>query len=166
MQTGQPQDPTLATIYENWKHYQDLLAQAIAPLTDEQLALRAAPNLRSIGENAAHIISCRAGWFHHVLGEGGEEIVAFDPWDARDAPARGADELVHGLEATWQFMADRFARWTPADMQQTFPDEGPDGVTYEVSRAWVIWHLIEHDLHHGGEISLTLGMHGLQAIDI
>jgi uncharacterized damage-inducible protein DinB len=51
-------------------------------------------------------------------------------------------------------------------MQQTFPDEGPDGKMYEVSRAWVIWHLIEHDLHHGGEISLTLGMHGLHAIDI
>jgi uncharacterized damage-inducible protein DinB len=30
----------------------------------------------------------------------------------------------------------------------------------------VVWHLIEHDLHHGGELSLTLGMHGVAAPDI
>jgi uncharacterized damage-inducible protein DinB len=27
----------------------------------------------------------------------------------------------------------------------------------------VVWHVLEHDLHHGGEISLTLGMHGIDA---
>lgn len=31
-----------------------------------------------------------------------------------------------------------------------------------LTRSWVIWHLIEHALH-GGEISLTLGMHELAA---
>lgn len=25
------------------------------------------------------------------------------------------------------------------------------------------WHLIEHDLHHGGKVSLLPGMHGLEA---
>jgi hypothetical protein len=30
----------------------------------------------------------------------------------------------------------------------------------------MIWHLIEHDLHHGGELSFTLGMHRLTAIPI
>jgi hypothetical protein len=27
------------------------------------------------------------------------------------------------------------------------------GWGYELSRQWVIWHVIEHDLHHGGELS-------------
>src|SRR5438105_1590813 len=31
------------------------------------------------------------------------------------------------------------------------------------TRAGVVWHVMEHDLHHGGELSLTLGMHGLPA---
>jgi hypothetical protein len=30
-----------------------------------------------------------------------------------------------------------------------------------LSRAFILYHLMEHDLHHGGELSLTLGMHGL-----
>jgi uncharacterized damage-inducible protein DinB len=41
-----------------------------------------------------------------------------------------------------------------------------DGKIVDLSRAWVVWHVLEHDLHHGGELSLTLGMHGLQAPDI
>ncbi|MBP9501208.1 MAG: hypothetical protein KBF17_03505 [Candidatus Promineofilum sp.] len=48
----------------------------------------------------------------------------------------------------------------------TFPDEGNDGRTYVVSRSWVIYHLLEHDLHHGGEVSLIPGMNGLQRPDI
>ena len=44
-------------------------------------------------------------------------------------------------------------------MRQTFGSE-EDG---EASRAWMVWHVLEHDLHHGGEISLTLGMHGIDA---
>jgi hypothetical protein len=38
--------------------------------------------------------------------------------------------------------------------------------TATLSRRWVIWHLLEYDLHHDGELLLTLGMHGLPTPDI
>jgi uncharacterized damage-inducible protein DinB len=158
----QPQDPTLTTFYDSWREYQEHIQRAIAPLTAEQLTLHAAPHLRSIGEIVVHIIGTRTGWFHNFLHEGGDEIAALDLWDAPGAPARSARELVHGLDVTWQFMAELLARWSPADMQQIV---SPDGRAVR-SRAWVVWHVLEHDLHHGGELSLTLGMHGLQAPDI
>src|SRR5579859_4154100 len=157
---------TLATFYNSWHEYQDRIRAAIAPLTDEQLALRAAPNLRTIGENAAHIVGCRAGWFTYVLGEdGGPELKDFETWDRPGAAARTAAELAHAMGHSWRFMADCIGRWSDADMRATFPDE-VDGKQVFLSRAWVVWHVLEHDLHHGGEISLTLGMHGLQAPDI
>jgi len=156
-------DVTLTTFYTQWKAYQEHIKESIAPLTAEQLALRAAPNLRSIGENAAHIVGCRAGWFTHVLGEdGGAEVKAIASWDEPGAPARSAAELVQALDGTWQLMADCLARWSPADMRQTFPDDW-DGEQVYLSRAWIVWHVLEHDLHHGGELSFTLGMHGLPA---
>lgn len=43
-------------------------------------------------------------------------------------------------------------------------DENGEEETF--TRQWVIWHLLEHDLHHGGEISFVLGMHDLVAIDL
>ena len=47
-------------------------------------------------------------------------------------------------------------------MEQTFPDDW-EGEIVQLSRAWVVWHVLEHDLHHGGEVSLTFGIHGIKA---
>jgi len=80
---------TLTTFYTSWKAYQDHIKEALAPLTAEQLELRAAPHLRSIGENALHIIGCRAGWFTEFLGEDcGADVKAYASWDVPGAPAR------------------------------------------------------------------------------
>jgi uncharacterized damage-inducible protein DinB len=154
---------TLTTFYTSWKAYQDHIKEAIAPLTAEQLELRAAPHLRSIGENALHIIGCRAGWYTYTLGEDwGADAKAYTSWDEPGAPVRTAAEMAQALDRTWQGMADSLPHWSPDDMQQTFPDEW-DGKVVHLSRAWIVWHVIEHDLHHGGELSLTLGMHGIPA---
>jgi uncharacterized damage-inducible protein DinB len=153
---------TLAVFYKGWNDYQELLTKALAPLSQEQLTLRAAPELRSIGEIATHMIGARARWFYLMMGEGGDEFAAMARWDRPGMPVRSAAELVSGLENTWQFMQQAFARWTPADWEHLYEGEDEDG-PYSFTRQWIIWHLIEHDLHHGGEISLTLGMHGLAA---
>src|SRR5947209_15398025 len=73
---------TLTTFYTSWKAYQDRIKGALAPLTAEQLELRAAPHLRSIGENALHIIGCRVGWFTEFLGEDpGPEMKMYVDWN-------------------------------------------------------------------------------------
>ena len=158
---------TLTTFYTSWKEYQDHIKGALAPLTTEQLELRAAPHLRSIGENALHIIGCRAYWFTDFLGEDeGSEMKVYAGWNEvaleLGAPIPTAAEMVQALDRTWQCMADCLARWSPDEMRHTFPDDW-DGKPVDLSRAWVVWHVLEHDLHHGGELSLTLGMHGLPA---
>jgi uncharacterized damage-inducible protein DinB len=35
-----------------------------------------------------------------------------------------------------------------------------------VSLQWIIWHVLEHDIHHGSEISTTLGVHGLPVVEL
>ena len=156
---------TLAFFAQGWQNYQNQLSIALAPLSPEQLALRAAPNLRSIDELARHIIAVRAGWFHFVLQEGDEEFGAIANWDEPGNPPRSASELVSGLEKTWQVLQEVLGRYTLADLQSTVQDES-DGQIYTLTRGWVIWHVIEHDIHHGGEIGYSLGMHGLTAPDI
>jgi uncharacterized damage-inducible protein DinB len=149
-------------LFEGWKNYQDLLVAALKPLTAEQLALRPAGRLRAVGQAATHVVGARARWFNLLMGEGGEAFEKMGRWDRRGARPRTAAELVQGFEDTWDGMQAAIARWSPGDWQQTWPGEPPDEPE-TITRAWVIWHLIEHDLHHGGEISLTLGIHGLRA---
>jgi len=35
-----------------------------------------------------------------------------------------------------------------------------------ISFQWIIWHMIEHDIHHGSEISTILGVHGLPVVEM
>ncbi len=150
----------VSAIYEGWHAYQQVIIAALRPLDEAQLALRAAPRLRSVDEIARHIIGARARWFYLLMGEGGEEFQALGKWDRRGGQARSADELISGLERTWQGMQAAIAGWTATDWQKTWPGED-ESEPEVITRPWVIWHLIEHDLHHGGEISLTLGGHGI-----
>ena len=156
---------TLDVIYENWRSYQKKLRGCIAPLTEAQLALQPAPRMWPLGQIAQHIISVRAGWFSGTLQDADEAMNAYMNWGQRDSPDRGAGELARGLDETWAFVESRLKRWTPDDCARTFPDEWEGKVTY-VSRSWVIYHVLEHDLHHGGEISLILGMNGLRGPDL
>jgi uncharacterized damage-inducible protein DinB len=156
---------TLAPLFKGWDVYQGQLVKAIGPLAAEQLAMRAAPHLRSVGMIAAHIVGARVRWFHRLMGEGGVDIDSLGMWDRHEAPVRSAAELVRGLEESWQVIQNSLAHWTLADLDHVF--EGTYGAEeYSLTRQWVIWHVIEHDLHHGGEISLTLGAHGLMGLDL
>lgn len=152
----------LLRFYDGWKQYQDLLVEAIRPLTDEQLTIRAAPQLRPLWELAAHILSARVYWFHRVLGEGSAELAPMIAWDDEGMPQRNADQLIRGLDETWAMIEAGLQRWTADDLDAL----KTTGDGSRVSRQWVIWHVIEHDLHHGGEFSFTLGMNGLAAPDL
>ncbi len=163
----QPQtQSTLDVIYENWRGYQEKLRDCIAPLSTEQLDLQPAPHMWPLGQIVQHIISVRAGWFSGTLQDDDERMHEYmSAWGQRESPARSGAELARGLDETWAFVEARLQRWTPADCAKTFPDEY-DGQVYMVSRSWVIYHVLEHDLHHGGEVSLLLGMNGLRTLDL
>jgi len=151
--------PLLDAIVQGWKDYQEQLVVVLRPLTPEQLAIRVAPQLRSVGEIATHIIMGRASWFSDILKEGNDEIAAIAQWDNQEQPVRQVAELVHGLEATWNLMEDALSRWTTTELAA--PIVLPWLPEHPITRAFVLWHLLEHDLHHGGELTHTLGMHGL-----
>jgi uncharacterized damage-inducible protein DinB len=153
---------TLAPFYAGWDRYQTLLVDALANLTDEQLALRPAPQQWPVWQLAAHISSARVWWFQR-MGEGDASLDPMKTWDDDGEPPRSAAELVAGLEATWRVIADCLARWTPADLGATFYHERR-GV--DLTRQWIVWHVLEHDLNHGGELFLTLGIHGLPTPDL
>ncbi len=154
------------SFYKGWDVYQDHLVKATAPLTREQLELRISPDLRSICLLAKHIARTRANWLTLAIGEGSLEadVMAIARWE-HDGAVLSADELVHGMEVTFRAWQQYLQRWTQEDMDYIFRGVH-EGEPYELSRQWVVWHVIEHDLHHGGELSFSLGAYGLAAPDI
>lgn len=153
--------------YQGWEQYQDLLIQDISNLTPEQLTYRTAAHLRSVGETCRHIIGARARWLHYVLGFDDPALVELGRWDGDGMPERTSQELIGALRSSWAALRDALAGWTPSELAVMVPNVDPDpGEPDFFTRQWVIWHLIEHDLHHGGEITQTLGTFGLSGLDI
>jgi uncharacterized damage-inducible protein DinB len=150
--------------YKGWDVYQGHLVRAIEPLTAEQLELKIAPHLRSIGQLARHIVRTRAAWLYNLLGEGGPDIAAIAQWEY-EGEVPSTAELVRSLEVTFSAWQECLQRWTQQDLEYIFRGEH-GGKPYELSRQWVIWHVLEHDLHHGGELSFSLGAHNLAVPDL
>ena len=156
----------LMTFYRGWETYQHSLVETIAPLSSTQLALPVAPHHWSIGMVLTHMIGSRVFWFQRWLGEGDPGLVH---WDEDQQAVRTPAELVAGLEESWHLIANALARWTPADLGQlfltpAFLSEEERQFFPPQTRQWIIWHVLEHEIHHGGELSLALGGIGLQGV--
>jgi uncharacterized damage-inducible protein DinB len=122
------------------------------------------------------------------------ELWALDVCEADVDPGHTAATLVAGLETTWRLIEETLARLTPADLARDVPPMDEVGresraklveprlqpyaqmwldgarrdevVRPPVSIQSIIWWILEHDIHHGSEVSTTLGIHGLPVVDL
>lgn len=168
---------SLAKIYEGWEGHQTSLVNAIAPLTAEQLLWRPAANLNSVGELARHISLGRLTWFVRMEAPGSAQLAdQISAWEEdsdgnrhiieRDLVITGqASELVSLLDATWQMIAATLKSWKVADLSKSYQHTW-NGDVYAVSRQWTIWRILSHDIHHGGQIALMLGMQGIEVFEL
>jgi uncharacterized damage-inducible protein DinB len=165
----------LRPFYDGWARYQQLVIDALHDLTPDQLGLRTAPHQWAVWQLAGHVAGSRAFWFHDILGEGEPAVrdlfrverttvpgVSLEDagWeDVQDEP-RSAEDVIEALTRTWSLIDDCLRRWTPDDLAVIF-ERG----SRTHHRGWIVWHVMEHDIHHGGEISQILGSHGLVGLD-
>jgi uncharacterized damage-inducible protein DinB len=149
------------SVLSGWDGYQLSLVQAIAPRSPDELRWRPAPNLRSAGDLARHISEGRVSWFLRTFGTA-DTVAAgrVAAWRPDDAVQADPAELVRGLEASWSMIEGALNRWTVADLARTFP-LSYQGKAYALPRQWILWRILAHDLHHGGELAVTLGMQGI-----
>jgi uncharacterized damage-inducible protein DinB len=164
------------TVYEGWDGYRRAILQAVAPLTPEQVAWRPAAHLRTVGELVRHIALGSIDWFLRMDAPTSRELASqINAWEEDPhgnryvietaIPMDRAAELVQWLEASWQMIDATLKTWTVDDLQKTYRHTWR-GTNYAVSRQWTIWRIMAHDLHHGGELSVLLGMQGLENFEL
>jgi len=142
-----------AQFFDHWyKIWRDLLI-AMDSLRDEHLDFRPAKSYaRNLGDILRHIINLENGWIHFVIRR---KLPAW-PDDAVGslttvAAIRDAMQRVHG--ETMDYLAsipvDEFNRIVQV----------PDGGTPKLQ--WILWHVLEQQIHHRGELFLCMSMLGL-----
>ena len=179
--------PSLMSIYEGWDSHQLALVRAISGLSPQQLAWRPTPNLSSVGELSSHIALARLWWFHKMGAPGSASLARqIAPWTGERINAENPDELnrwseaveqqevaivenpvelLRWLEASWLMIETTLTTWTVADLTQTYRHIR-NGKVYVVSRQWTIWRILSHDLHHGGQLAILLGLQGIDIPDL
>jgi len=139
-----------------WPLVREGLFQALGQLTDEQLAFTAREGLWSLGQIAVHIAEAEEGWFRHVVTG---ELSAWPQYRPADYPSVAAVkallEEVHGRTIAYL---------------ESLDEAGLDRVIEvswgQFSLRWVCCHVLEHEIHHRGEIFLLLGLLGMAAPDV
>ena len=155
--------------FGGWEQHNALLIKAVSPLDLEQLSWSPKEGLWPIRMLACHIVAARAWWFNRWMGEGDEALARMSDFDEDEGSStRPAGEICAALEKSWSDVAVCLRRWTEADLVATFQRPSPNAAGERPwrDRRYIVWHVAEHDIHHGGEISLILGIHGRPGLDM
>lgn len=161
---------TIRSFYDMWPQYNRRLREVIVAMSAEQLAIRPSADGWPIWATVGHSAGMRVYWLCDVVGERGAESTPFTDaanmgWeDDLDHP-RGADELADALESTWRIVEGCLDRWSPAMLGDEVQREY-NGQAQAHTRGSILQRLFSHDAYHCGELSQTLGIHGLPQIDL
>jgi uncharacterized damage-inducible protein DinB len=161
---------SIRTFYDRWPQYNQRLIEVVSGMTDDDLAITPFADGWPIWAIVGHTAAGRVYWLCAVADEPGADSTPFpDPageaWeDDLDHP-RGARDLVLALETTFAVVESCLDRWTPEMMGEVIERRYMDTVQHH-SRTSIMQRLFTHDAYHCGELSQTLGIHGLEQIDL
>lgn len=168
---------SLTSVFDGWDGHNRSIVNAITPLTKDQLIWRPSEKHRSTGELVRHISLGRIIWFSRMDAPKSKEIAAqISDWETDSDGNRhiiedalsiteDAAELSHWLELSWEMIEETLASWKISDLGVSY-NYVWNGKTYANSRQWTIYRILTHDVHHGGELSLMLGMQGIEAFEL
>lgn len=156
---------SLRFVYNGWDGYNRALVLATGPLTQDQLAFRVGSDMRAVGELIWHIASGRVDWFKRIDAPGSSELERQIAERNASGEVLTAPELVDWLNRTWKMVEATLDQWTVDDLSVTFRHPY-QGKTYAVSRQWVIWRILLHDVHHGGQLSEVLAAEGIEPLEL
>lgn len=161
---------TIRSAYDMWPQYNRRLREIVGDMSANQLAVRPSPELWPIWATVGHTAAARVYWLCDVVGEPGAETTPFadalaDGWEDQLDHPRSADELVEAIDSTFAIVESCLDRWT-SDMLADEIRRAYAGSVQVHTRGSVVQRLFSHDAYHCGELSQTLGIHGLPQIDL
>jgi uncharacterized damage-inducible protein DinB len=147
----------LSDLFSHWDQiHQDTLA-VIDGFSEAELVHTAYEGGWPVGQIALHIANAEDGWFRHIATK------TYDEW-----PSNHTLENYPTKESIKALLAETHAKTMAYLGTLTIDDLGN-----EVESEWgnfsirfIIWHVIEHEIHHRGELSLILGTLGREGLDV
>lgn len=144
-------------LYNHWAQVRADLLATIDTFNENELTFAPFKGSWPVGQIMLHIADCEDNWLYGVVQH------QLEPWifyDLADYPTK--QKIIEILGRAHQRTIAFIERLTESDLDQQY--QLSDGSTFNLD--WIIWHVLEHEIHHRGELSLALGLLGRQGLDV
>jgi len=136
--------------FKHWEQIRQQLYVIIDRFQESELTYQPFPYSWSAGKIMLHIAESEDYWVRSIILK---EIDIKPDYTLADYLTK--DKIKGVLKESHARTESLLAGLKEADLQKMY-QTGDDAV----SLYWILWHMVEHEAHHRGELSLILGMLG------
>jgi len=144
--------------FSHWQQVRADLLAVIDKFDDKDLAYTPFAGSWSAGQMMLHIANAEEGWFRFAVRQ---ELDKWpEPFQLKDYATTEAIKsllfVVHEQTEAYLRLLDE------VDLVQHVALPWGESALL----LWIIWHVVEHEIHHRGELSLILGLLGRSGLDV
>lgn len=111
-----------------------------------------------VGEIMVHIPDAEDGWFRYVVKR---ELQDWPGFTLEQYPDKSSIKgLISEVHARTETFLDSLEL---SDLKRPVTQPWNNK---EIPLGWIIWHVLEHEIHHRGELSMILGTLGREGLDV
>ena len=138
--------------FDHWDKVRRDLLRAVAVLDDADLEFRPAERYdRTVGDILRHIINVEKGWIDYVVRR------ELDDWPPEnDGSLTSVSAIEAEISRAHEAMMD-YLNTIPAEDFNRIVQVPGDGTP---KLGWILWHVLEQQIHHRGELYLCLSLLG------
>ncbi len=142
-----------AQYFDHWhKVWRDLM-RGVSLLEDEHLDYRPSENYRrTVGDILRHLINLEQGWIHFVIRR---ELAE---WPDEDPDLDTVEAIRSEMRRVHKETFDYLSQLPAEDFNRIV--QVPGNGTPKLG--WIVWHVLEQQIHHRGEVFLCLSLLGLE----
>lgn len=143
-----------AEYFDHWAKVWRDLQLGIAVLRDEQLSFRPAERYsRTVGDILRHIINVEQGWIHYVVRR------SLSSWPEENAGQLDTVRAIQAELTRTHKETMEYLNTVPMDDFNRIVQVPGDGTP---KLGWILWHVLEQQIHHRGELFLCLSLLGME----
>lgn len=141
-----------AQYFDHWNTIHRDLLRAVAMLEDDNLSFQPTKHYpRTVGGILRHIINLQQGWIHFVI------FRALPGWPEEDEEGLDTVAAIRSkLEQVFSETMNHLSTIPVEDLNRVVqvPEDGVPKMS------WILWHVLEQQIHHRGELFLCLSLLG------
>ena len=145
-------------LFSHWVLVRKGLITLIEKFDESELDFEPYPGGWTVGQIMVHIANAEEGWFRYAVTKEIEEWpedLQFENYPTQEKILALLDTVHANTESYLRSLSEK-------DLSTEIDTPWGESIPLK----WIIWHVIEHEIHHRGELSLILGILGKEGLDV